>query len=224
MGILRDITAIKQAEKQIIASLKEKEVLLREVQHRVKNNLQMVSSLFDLQAQHSKDEKTIEACAKCQNRIKAIALMHEQLYQSKDFTKISFNEYIQNLTEHLFQLSGIKSDAIQLKLNVDDVTLDISSTIHLGLIINELVSNALGYAFPESKVGEILIGFRKVANSKYSLIVCDNGVGLPKELDIRNTESLGLQLVRLFVEQLDGEIELDRRGGTTFKITLNIVE
>ena len=92
----------------------------------------------------------------------------------------------------MFQLSGIKSDGIQLKLNVDDVTLDISSTIHLGLIINELVSNALEYAFPESKVGEILIGFRKIANNKYSLIVSDNGVGLPKELDIRNTESLGL--------------------------------
>ncbi len=159
MGILRDITERKQAEAKIEASLKEKEVLLREVQHRVKNNLQMVSSLFDLQAKYSKDEKTIEACMRCQNRVKTIALIHEKLYQSKDFTKISFNEYIQNLTGHLFQLSGIKSDAIQLKLNVDDVTLDISSTIHLGLIINELVSNALEYAFPESKVGEILIGF-----------------------------------------------------------------
>ena len=103
-------------------------------------------------------------------------------------------------------------------------TLDISSTIHLGLIINELVSNALEYAFPESKVGEILIGFRKVANNEYTLIVSDNGVGLPKELDIRDTESFGLQVVRVFVRQLDGKIELDRRGGTTFKITLNIVE
>ncbi|MFQ5824810.1 MAG: PAS domain S-box protein [bacterium] len=218
-AVCTDITEHKRAEEKIKAALKEKEMLLKEIHHRVKNNLQIINSLLDLQSEYIKDKKVLELFKRSQSRLKSIALIHDQLYQSKVLAKINFNEYIQNLTENLFQLNKIISDAIQLKLNVEDVLLSINTAIPCGLIINELVSNALKYAFPASRVGQILIEFRKVNDNKFTLIVKDNGVGLPKEMDFRSTESFGLQLVCILTEQLDGIIELDRKGGTTFKIT-----
>ncbi|MFQ5864166.1 MAG: PAS domain S-box protein [bacterium] len=216
---MRDITERKQLENQLKVSLKEKEMLLREVHHRVKNNLQIITSLFDLHSEYIKDKKILETCMRCQHRVKSIALIHEQLYQSKDLAMINFNEYIQSLTQNLFQLYKINSNVIQLKLNVADVLVSINTAIPCGLMINELVSNALKHAFAEDMVGELYIKFRKLDDNKFTLIVRDNGVGFPKDLDFRNTESLGLQLVCILTDQLNGNIELDRRGGATFKIT-----
>ncbi|MFQ6115775.1 MAG: sensor histidine kinase, partial [bacterium] len=218
-AVCTDITERKRAEEKMKAALKEKEVLLREIHHRVKNNLQIIDSLFDLQTEQIRDGEVIELFRRSQHRLKTIALIHEQLYQSKDLAKINFSEYIQSLIENLFQLYKINSDVSPIRTNVEEVTLSIDSAIPCGLIINELVSNALKYAFPEDKVGEIKIELRIVDADKLSLVVSDNGVGLPEGLDFRNTKSLGLQLVCILTDQLDGSIELDRKRGTTFKIT-----
>jgi len=219
LGIITtDITEHKKADEQIKASLKEKEILLKEVHHRVKNNLQVISSLLNLQSRYLKDKQGIEVFKDSQNRVRSIALVHEKLYQSKDLTRLNFAEYIQNLTSHLFHSYGVNSDTITLKINTHDASLDLDTAIPCGLIINELVSNSLKHAFPAGKKGEISIDLHSDNENRFTLIVSDNGVGFPKDLDFRNTESLGLQLVTTLTNQLDGSIELDSSGGTTFRI------
>ena len=227
----RDITKRKKAEEQIKRVLKEKEMLLKEIHHRVKNNLQIISSLINLQVGGiEKDKYAREMLKGSQNRILSIALIHEKLYQSKDLARIDFAKYIRDLTTNLFSSYGVESDAITLKINVSNVFLDLDTAIPCGLIINELVSNSLRHAFSEDMKGEIQIELYSDKDNKFNLIVRDNGVGFPKDLDFRSTKSLGLQLVITLTNQLRGTIELNtcppglkqgRRGsgGTTFKIT-----
>ena len=218
-GIFRDITERKRAEEQLKASLKEKEVLLQEVHHRVKNNMQIISSLFNLQAGHIKDKQAYEIFKSSQNRVRSMALIHERLYQSKDLAKVDFTEYAQSLTGHLFSSYGINPEAIKSKLKIKDVFLDINTAIPCALIINELVSNSLKHGFPGSKKGEIKIIIHPLNKNEIVLIVSDNGVGIPKEVDFKNTETLGLHLVSILVkDQLHGDIKLDRTRGTTFHI------
>jgi PAS domain S-box-containing protein len=214
----RDITEGKQAEEQIKASLEEKEVLLKEIHHRVKNNLQIISSLLDLQSRYIKDDRSLEIFKESQSRVKSIAFIHEKLYQSKGLARINFAEYIRDLTVSLFHSYGVSSTAIKRQITVDSALLDIDTAIPCGLIINELVSNSLKHAFPADKGGEIRINLRSDNDKKYILTVSDNGVGFPKDLDFRNTESLGLRLVRALTNQLKGNIEIDSNGGTEFKI------
>jgi len=209
----------KRAEKQIKASLEEKVVLLKEIHHRVKNNLQIISSLLYLQSKNIKNEEALEMFRDSQNRVKSMALVHEKLYQSKDLAKINFEKYIRNLTNHLFRAYRTNSNAIKLKINVNDVSLSIDTAIPCGLIINELVSNSLKYAFTEGREGEIRIDLHSDGANKFRLIVSDNGAGFPKDLDFRNSPSLGLQLVNSLTNQLDGTIKLDGSSGTEFKIT-----
>jgi PAS domain S-box-containing protein len=218
-GIIIDITKRKQTEENIKASLKEKEILLKEIHHRVKNNLQIICSLLDLQADFVEDEQALGIFNESKNRIRTMALVHEYLYQSQNLARIDFTEYIRNLASYLFRSYEVDPDAIQLRINVkDDISLSIDKAIPCGLILNELLSNSLKYAFPEGREGEITIDLR-LKNDKHTLIVSDNGVGFPKDLDFRNTESLGLQLVVDLTEQIDGSIELRRNGGTKFLIT-----
>jgi len=221
--IFRDIAERKRAEEQIKASLKEKEVLLKEIHHRVKNNLQVISSLLNLQSPYIKDEQASEMFRESQNRVKSMALIHEKLYQSKDLGEIDFAEYIRKLTVNLFHSYGVDSSAIQLVLNISDILLDIDTAIPCGLIINELVSNSLKHAFPAGEKGEVCVNLSSNTDNKFKLIVSDNGVGFPEDLNFRNTESLGLQLVNTLINQLGGAIELDKSGGTAFKITLGDV-
>jgi two-component sensor histidine kinase len=213
----------EKAEEQIRASLKEKEILLKEIHHRVKNNLQIISSLLDLQTEHFKDKRTLELFRDYRNRVKSMALIHEQLYQSKDLAKIDFNEYINNLAVTLFHLYGVNSDDVILKICIKDVFLSIETAIPCGLIINELVSNALKHAFPGGKKGEIQIDFHS-DDGTFMLVVNDNGVGFPEKLDFRNTRSLGLQLVNMLTQQLKGTVDLERSHGTTFKITFKDIK
>ncbi len=215
---IEDITERKEAEEQFKESLKEKEVLLKEIYHRVKNNLQVISSLLNLQSQYIRDKQALEIFKETQNRVKSMALIHEKLYQSKDLSRIDSAEYIRALADKLFRSYRVNPDAIKLKSKVDNVPLDVNTAIPCGLIINELVSNSLQHAFPKHRKGEIRIELRSDNDKKITLIVGDNGVGLPKDLDFRNTKSLGLQLVITLVEQLEGTIELDRSSGTEFKI------
>jgi len=220
---LEDIIAeLKGTLENIKASLREKEVLFQEINHRVKNNLQIISSLLRLQARHIKDEKALEMFRESQYRIKSIALVHEMLYKkSQNMSRIDFNDYVKSLANNLFKTYGVEPEKISLKTEIEEKSLGIDLAVPCGLIINELVSNALKYAFPPSYKGnaQIEISLQSTDDNMIELIVCDNGVGIPKDLDICITESLGLHLVTILTtEQLMGEISLDREGGTRFHI------
>ena len=216
--VLRDITERKRAEEKIKTSLQEKEVLLREVHHRVKNNMQIISSLLSLQSGYIKDKTQTEMIKESQNRIKSMALIHEKLYQSENLTDIDFNEYIEALVRGLVRSYGVNAARIAVKIEVEDISVGIDAAIPCGLIINELVSNALKHAFPNSRKGEIIVVFRS-ANEHIELRVIDNGVGIPEDIDFETTNSLGLHLVAILAEdQLEGEITLDRSKGAAFHI------
>ncbi|MBE0460090.1 MAG: PAS domain S-box protein [Candidatus Aminicenantes bacterium] len=218
VAIYRDITERKKAEEQVRSSLEEKEVLLKEIHHRVKNNMQIVSSMLRLQARQSKSEDFIEMCNVGQSRIRSIALIHESLYKSNDFARIDFSKYIEKLMTHLFSIYEGGKERIEFEIDVDDVFLDINKAIPCGLIINELISNSLRHAFPNRMQGKIEVKMF-MENGKYILIVKDTGIGFPEELDLRNTKTLGMQLLTDLVKQLRGTIELAKDGATEFKIT-----
>lgn len=217
----QDISARKQAEEQLKASLKEKEVLLKEIHHRVKNNLQIVKSLLQMQCRRTKEQEAILVLQDSQNRIASIALVHEKLYRSDDLANIDFAQYIPDLTTHLFDTYNVSSQNVTLTIEVDDIFLEIDTAIPCGLIINELVSNSLKYAFPNNRIGEIQVNFHNNSKGIMTLIVRDNGIGIPEELDIENTQTLGLTLVLGLVEQLEGTLELDRSQGTEFRMTFS---
>ncbi|HLO51498.1 MAG TPA: PAS domain S-box protein [Kamptonema sp.] len=211
-----DISDRKQGEEQIKASLKEKEVLLKEIHHRVKNNLQIISSLLKLQSKYIKDPASLALFTDSYNRIKSMALIHENLYRSTDIAKINAASYVQKLVANLLTSYGISSKTIDMQLEVDNIFLDIDTAIPCGLIINELVSNSFKYAFPNNTPGTILVSLKLENNTTFVLRVSDSGVGLPQNFNWKQTESLGLQLVLNLTEQLGGNIGLDGRDGTDF--------
>lgn len=222
-GIYRDITERKMADEQIKASLKEKEILLQEVHHRVKNNMQIISSLLNLQSRHIKDKASLELFKSSQNRVKSMALIHERLYQSKDFTRIDVADYVQSLINHLFITYGVDRDKVRLKIDIKDVFLNINTAIPCGLIINELVSNSLKHAFPDGKKGEIEISMHPVNSDEIEMTVRDSGAGMPEDMDFTNTKSLGLYLVSMLArDQLHGDVKLDKEGGTAFHFRLSV--
>ena len=221
----RDITENKKAEEQIRKSLKEKEVLLSEIYHRVKNNMQIITSLLRLQSRYIKKEEDREIFKECQRRIMSMSLVHEKLYQSKDLVRIDFKEYIMDMSKGLLQAYGADRGKIALNIDVEDISLNIDSAIPCGLIINELVTNSLKYAFPDRKTGEIKIALRSTDENMIELVVGDNGIGIPEDIDIKRTRSLGLHLVTMLAEnQLHGEISLNRSNGTEFKIKFKEVK
>ncbi len=218
----KEINERKKAEELISASLQEKLILLREIHHRVKNNLQVISSLLNLQSGYIEDQKALEIFRESQNRVRSMALIHEKLYQSKDLNKIEFPEYIKSLTQALFSSYNIGAERIALRSDLEGISFEIDTAILCGLIINELVSNSLKHAFPSGTKGEVFIGLHGAGESSYTLIVRDNGIGFPANIDFRKTESLGLQLVTTLTDQLGGSIELIRNGCTEFKIEFTV--
>jgi two-component sensor histidine kinase len=209
----------------MLASLREKEVLLREIHHRVKNNMQIISSLLSLQSILVKDKKDIEMLKDSQNRIRSMSLIHEKLYSSKNLAHINMNDYIKDLTSQIIQFYRNVSAQVALKLEAEDIWLGIDTAIPCGLIINEMVSNSLKHAFPENRKGEIRITLQKTENDDILMKVKDNGIGISDDLDFRNTKSLGLQLVSTLAEsQLQGKIELNRAEGTEFIIRFKEVK
>jgi len=208
----------KRAEDRLKASLKEKDVLLKEIHHRVKNNMQIISSLLRLQSREIEDEKAQQIFQISQNRIRSIALIHETLYQSEDLARIDFESYIRKLTTHLLSIYKPEGAELKLDLEVKKVYLDINKAIPCGLIINELVSNALKHAFPRERGGRIGVRMSE-KEGLFTLVVEDSGVGMPKDLDFRKTGSLGLQIVHDLVQQLEGTVRLDQDKGTSFTIT-----
>jgi PAS domain S-box-containing protein len=218
LGVATNITQRKIAEIQIQESLREKEVLLQEIHHRVKNNLQVISSLLDLQSQQIEEQATLELFKHCSNRIRAMVLVHETLYKFKDFARIDFAEYIEDLSSYLFSSYGVDVDHINLKLELDKVALNVDTAIPCGLIINELVSNALKYAFPNNAKGTIYIVLHVEKYNHYTLIIRDNGIGLPPNWELKAVNSLGLKLVQILVQQLEGTLQVNSRWGTEFSL------
>jgi two-component system, sensor histidine kinase PdtaS len=216
-GFIKDITERKKSEDHIKASLKEKEMLLKEIHHRVKNNLQVITSMLDLQKYYVNENETLNVLNESQNRVKSMATIHEMLYQSTNLTHINFSDYIYSLITDLCYVYSLKQD-INPVIDVDDIFLNIETAIPCGLIINELVSNSLKYAFPDSTNN--IIKVELIENQdELELIVSDNGIGFPEKLDYKDIKtSLGLKLVNLLVEQIDGTIDLDRSQGTKFTI------
>jgi PAS domain S-box-containing protein len=232
-GLLYDITERKRAEE----ALKQiDKIRIKEIHHRIKNNLQVISSLLSLQAEKFKDKEVLEAFRESQNRVASIAIIHEELHEGESMDTLDFAEYLRKLTPDLFSSYRIRDDNINLRLDLEQVYLGMDTAIPLGIVVNEIVSNALKHAFPQGRAGEIYIKFSKnehfteedisSQNEKYSeekafpylLIVADNGKGIPKEIGFQNANSLGLQLINILIEQIDGHIELKRDNGTEYII------
>ena len=217
--IARDITERKQVEEQMKQNLKEKEVLLSEIHHRVKNNMQVISSLLKLQSAKIEDKKYVDLFKDSENRIRSMALIHEKLYQTKDFANIDFSDYVKAVSCHIVTSYRVNPGNIKLKREIEDFPLELDHAIPCGLIINELVSNSLKHAFPKGREGEIKIALRTINDHEVELTVSDDGVGIPREIDMGNPETLGLELVQILAEnQLDGTLEFERDGGTEFRI------
>lgn len=211
------INELRQAKDRIHIDLKERETLLHEIHHRVKNNMQIIKSMIDLQAHQVTDKTTLNAFDTCVNRIQSMALVHELLYESSDFANIPFKEYVEKMTEELLR-SAAREENISLDLKIEDISFGIKTAIPCGLILNELFSNSLKHAFPEGKKGRIQISLQLLKNKSYELIFRDNGVGIPGDIDFDKTESIGLYLIKILTGQIEGTVSMSRRNGTMFKI------
>jgi len=219
----KEVKLRKKAEKDLQGSLAEKMILLKEVHHRVKNNLQVICSLLRLQSNQIKDRKIRDIYGVSTNRVKSMAFIHDTLYQTDDFAKVDFSYYLTSLTRNLYWEYGRMNGKIDLAVKVKDISLGIDLAVPCGLVVNELVSNALKHAFPASWEGKPKVSVNMQPNGddhEVKLVIRDNGIGIPKDINIRKTESLGLKLVNILVtEQLNGKIRLNRREGTQFHIT-----
>ncbi len=216
-AVVTDITKQKHAEAQLRASLNEKELLLREIHHRVKNNLQVVSSLLRLQSRYPSDDKYREMLDQSQNRIQSMALIHEKLYQSKELGNINFEDYVKALASHLFQGFAAGCQRIKLITEIAAVSLTIDKAIPCGLLANELLSNCLKHAFPHGKGGIIKMSFVS-DDGRFEFVVSDDGVGLPDDFEMTNTTTMGLRLVNTLVNQLNGELRFKSENGACFQI------
>ncbi len=218
-AVVIDITERKRMEERIRISLTEKEVLIREVHHRVKNNMAIISSLLKLQANKITDNKYKEMFEDSMGRIKSMAIAHEKLYLSKDLANVDFSAYINDIVTDIFTSYKFALGKVALSINVESVSIELDDAIPLGLIINELVSNSLKLAFPEGREGELEVMLKSNSENEYELTVRDNGIGFPEGLDFRKSESLGLNLVTALTRQIRGRIELNRETGTELRMT-----
>jgi len=208
----------KRAEELATSSLADKEILLKEIHHRVKNNLQVISGLLDLQSQHIGDIAERSVYKESQNRIITMALIHEELYQSQDLARVQYVVYLENLVQNLSVSYGVDRTRIHMRVEADKEGLIVDTAIPCSLIVNELLSNSLRHAFPGDRGGNILVAFRSLREGEYELEVADDGIGLPQGMNVRKVDSLGMKLVTVLVEQLGGELDVDSSEGTRFII------
>lgn len=216
--VVRDITELRETQRRLEQALSAKEVLLREVHHRVRNNLQIISSLLRLESRSVREAPVLRILTETQGRIYALAIIHELLYESKDMENVNRREYITRIARHLYQSFGVGAERVKLTISVEDVECPIKIAIPLGLIVNELVSNSLEHAFPENRRGEIRVSIEHVSESQSELVVADNGIGMPDDLEVSGTGTFGLYLVNTLTEQLQGVIELNRHDGVEARI------
>jgi PAS domain S-box-containing protein len=205
---------------ELLATLREREVLLQEVHHRVKNNLQVISSLINMQLRTLGDDASRTALLDCRTRVQAIALIHEKLYQSSNYAEVSFSAYARGLAADVFQATGVSPEKVTLRLEVEEVALAVDKAIPCGLILNELMTNALKHAFPDGRRGTIRVELARAEGGGLRLAVADDGVGLAPGVDVRDSPSLGLQLVTMLAKQVDGELEVETSRGTFFRLTV----
>jgi PAS domain S-box-containing protein len=222
LSAIVDISDRKQKEERIHAALKEKDILLGEIHHRVKNNLQVVYSLLDLQSDRIDDALMLDVLRESQNRIKSMALIHQTLYESKDFVQVDFANFLDTLAPTLISSYGVDSEQVGLSINADEVLLPISAAVPCGLVVNELIANALKHAFPDGRRGKIKIELAHGPENSAVLAVSDDGVGIPEDLDLATTQTLGLQLVTLLTDQLGGALEIRRADPTRFMLRFPI--
>jgi len=229
VGVGRDVTERKRSEEQIRSSLREKEVLLKEIHHRVKNNLQIVSSLLSLQSEYIRDPEMLKIFSESQARVKSMALIHEKLYKSSNLAEIDFGEYVKDLAVQLFRSYGARQKGIALETELEPLSLALDRAIPCGIIVNELVSNALKYAFPNGQRGAVYVKLHGVGDRAIELVVGDTGIGIAEDMDFVNTETLGLKLVNMLSKQLEGSLTLVRNpnhkgstSGTEFTIRFRV--
>jgi PAS domain S-box-containing protein len=216
----REIAHRVRAEGELKQSLREKEALLQEIHHRVKNNLQVICSLLNLQSGSTTDPESFQMLRESQDRVRSMALIHEKLYRSQDLAKVNFGSYLRDLTNHLMRSYRTESNGIQLKITADDVPLSIDKAVPCGLITNELISNALKHAFPAGPNGEIHVSLRSEPDQRLVLSIADNGVGLPADYDVDSAETLGLQLIQVLAGQIDGKARLHSEEGKGTEATI----
>ena len=217
--LLGDIAGKKEAEEKLKESLLEKEILLQEIHHRAKNNLQVISTLLRFQRRQSSDEDIQKILREIQNRLDIMAFIHEKLYGSKQLLSVDLETYLRSIATKLMQSLNLKSNKTKLIIDIDNLKLNIKAAIPCALIINELITNSIKYAFPGNMEGEITVKLYRDNKGIFQLKVADNGVGIPDEIDFDTTRSIGLKIVRLLVNQLHGEINLSRLAGTQFEIS-----
>jgi two-component sensor histidine kinase len=215
-----EIAVRKRVEKQLVVSIEEKEVLLREIHHRVKNNLQIISSLLSLQADYVSEPRVVGMFRDSQRRVRSMALIHERLYQSQGLARVDFGEYVRSLIDRLFDVMyGPDESTVNLEVDTNDISLAIDTIVPCGLIVSELVSNSLKHAFPDGRGGKIRISLHSDGPGRFELIVADDGIGFPQDLDFQGASTLGLQLVSTLARQLGGSIAIDRdRRGVTVRV------
>ena len=217
-----DITEQKQSEEQIKASLKEKETLIDEIHHRVKNNIAIIASLLKMQSNSIEDPQIKEVLKESQNRVYAMSAVHETLHGSDNLSQIDLKTYLSKVTTSIFQTYSINPDKVKLNISVEEIPISIDQANPIGLVINELISNSLKYAFPDERKGEITVSMKKL-NKELELTIMDDGIGMPDGLDWKNSTSLGLKLVRTLVEnQLGGSLDMESENGTKFTIKFAI--
>lgn len=220
IAVVRDIRERKRAEQRLLESLHEKEMLLKEIHHRVKNNLAVISSLLYLQSIYTQDEPTLKMLRESQDRIRSMSLVHEAIYRSENFAAVDFADYVGALSQQLLRTYSLSGN-IQLKTDLEPVYINLELAIPCGLILNELITNALKHAFPAGQAGEIRVTLRQYDTDGYSLQVADNGVGLPDALAVATVTSLGMRLIRILTRQIDGQFELvATHPGTEARLTL----
>ena len=225
LGFCKDITERRQAEDKLKSLLREKDLLVKEVHHRVKNNFMVVSSLLGLQAQQIEDESAQKMFMESRDRIRSMSLIHERLYQSRDFTHIELSEYIRTLADDIFRSYATNKSKVLLTVEADDIAIEVDRAIPCGLVLNELITNALKYGFPPGWKGDarIEVTLRRIAGNGIQLAVKDNGAGLPADFDISKTESLGLKILQILVEdQLAGKLNVARGGGTQISVQFSV--
>lgn len=215
-----DITERKSQEEQLKSALKEKELLLAEIHHRVKNNLQIIESLLGMQSDIVPDVTAVSVLKESQNRVKSMALIHQVLYESQDFSRVDFSSVIRNLVDNLSISYALEASRIEIAMNIEEIYLPLDTSIPLGLILNELCSNALKHAFVDNHTGKLEINFVYFDSNNLQLSVSDNGVGIPNEFDMDNTTSLGLQLIQLLSMQISAHLTIWRSNPTKFELII----
>lgn len=218
VSVSRDISARKRAEEKLQASLAEKEALLREVHHRVKNNLQLISSLVNFSAREMKEPAGREALTQIRLRIRAIAMTHDKLYKSPDLSRVEIGEFLTDLLVHYCQVYAVSGGRIAIQTDLEKISLPIETAVPLGLIAGELMGNSLRHAFPDGRAGRLTVALRRLPGGKALLAIGDDGRGLPSDIDPDTSTSMGFVIVKSLAEQIEGRIELDRKEGTAFRI------